>query len=114
MLGGNVHFKPEDPERSVVERRWSHGGLWRQSSQAKLRRLNSLADRQPWLTEKRRALLCKQLSDRLLQGVAGAQAVLLLQTSSAFTDAVRMMPPIEATAPNRSNFSLMVESSRGS
>ncbi len=53
---------------------------------------------QPRLTKKRRAQLCKQLSERLLEGVAGAQAVLLLQTSSVYTDAVRAMPRTQTAA----------------
>ena len=53
---------------------------------------------QPRLTKKRRAQLCKLLSERLLEGVAGAQAVLLLQTSSVYTDAVRAMPRTQTAA----------------
>ena len=56
-----------------------------------------MSELQGW-PKKRRAQLCKLLSERLLEGVAGAQAVLLLQTSSVYTDAVRTMPRTQTAA----------------
>ena len=41
--------------------------------------------------EKTRALLCQRLSSRLLEGVAESRAVLLLQTPSAYTDALTLL-----------------------
>ena len=83
LLRGSVLFEPEDlkpagsHERDDRWTRWAHMGQFN-ASQSKL--------------------LCKQLSERLLQGVAGAQAVLLLQTSSVYTDAVRAMPRTQTAA----------------
>jgi len=39
----------------------------------------------------RRAALCQHLSSRLLEGVAASRAVLLLQTHSAYTDALTLL-----------------------
>ena len=70
VLGGDCHFTPEDPGDLTSE----------PDGPAALK-----------LTKKTRALLCQYLSSRLLEGVAESQAVLLLQTPSAYTDALTLL-----------------------